>query len=61
MKVYQLRYIGPESFYGPKKGFILTVQSEYSNHPTWPEIKKALEAVGFKNVSSSWGQLNCWE
>ena len=54
MKVYQLRYKGPESFYGPKRGFVLTVQSNNSDHPTWPDIKKALELAGFKNVNSDW-------
>lgn len=27
----------------------------------WPDIKKALELAGFKNVNSDWCQLNCWE
>lgn len=61
LRIYQLRYKGPESFFGPKRGFILTVQSNNSTNPTSSDIKKALEAAGFRNVNIDWCQLHCWE
>lgn len=61
MRIYQLRYKGPSSYYGPQRGFILTVPSNNCDHPISPEIKKALEAAGFRNVNSDWCQLHCWE
>lgn len=61
MRIYQLRYKGPVSTYGPPKGFILTVSSNHSTTPQWTDIKRALEIAGFRNIHSNWYNSSNWD